>query len=106
MEAFKKNDSEKLVKALAKAIRLHYKIIEIPERIKSHPNDLDSVVCYICMQTNHGKWNECIPQASLNFPDDEYLALTAAYFLFNYKDDTNAALNHLENVLKSQKCFK
>uniref|UniRef100_A0A914PVE5 MYND-type domain-containing protein n=1 Tax=Panagrolaimus davidi TaxID=227884 RepID=A0A914PVE5_9BILA len=114
MEAFKKNDPEKLVKSLAKAIRLNHKIIEIPdfykqileERIKTHPNDLDSIICYIRMHTNHKKWSEHILQASAQFPDDEYLALVAAYFLFNYKNDTNAALNHIENVLKNHPEFE
>uniref|UniRef100_A0A914P9L8 Tetratricopeptide repeat protein n=1 Tax=Panagrolaimus davidi TaxID=227884 RepID=A0A914P9L8_9BILA len=108
MEAFKKNDPEKLVKSLAKAIRLHPKIIEVPdfykqileERIEIYPNDLDSLVCYIQMETERGIWRENISKASAQFPDDEYLALSTAQFLLIYKKDAKAALNHVEQVLK------
>uniref|UniRef100_A0A914PKU6 MYND-type domain-containing protein n=1 Tax=Panagrolaimus davidi TaxID=227884 RepID=A0A914PKU6_9BILA len=108
MEAFKKNDPEKLVKSLAKAIRLHSRIVEVPdfykqileERIESYPNDLDSLVCYIQMETQRGIWRENISKASAQFPEDEYLALSTALFLLIYKKDAKAAMNYVERVLK------
>uniref|UniRef100_A0AC34FC12 MYND-type domain-containing protein n=1 Tax=Panagrolaimus sp. ES5 TaxID=591445 RepID=A0AC34FC12_9BILA len=100
--AFWKNDSAKLIAALSKAIQLNSEIVKVPilyfplieERIKTHPNDLDTIICYIQIDAKRVlDMKEYIPKVFKLFPDNEYLAETVGW---NYLNDGNprAALTH------------
>uniref|UniRef100_A0AC35FRV4 MYND-type domain-containing protein n=1 Tax=Panagrolaimus sp. PS1159 TaxID=55785 RepID=A0AC35FRV4_9BILA len=112
MEAFKKNDPEKLVKALANAIRLNPPIVGIPElfdpiiekRIQTHTNELDTIICYIKLDIRRPSMAKYIPDAFKKFPDDECLAEMTC-FIYLYIEDFEAAFNHIEIFLKRHPNF-
>uniref|UniRef100_A0A914Y0I0 MYND-type domain-containing protein n=1 Tax=Panagrolaimus superbus TaxID=310955 RepID=A0A914Y0I0_9BILA len=80
MEAFKKNDSEKVVAALSKAIRINPEIVKVPdllnhvimERIKFHPDDLDTVTCYVQMHSKTPSFSSIGEKYFSMFPENEY----------------------------------
>uniref|UniRef100_A0AC35G173 Tetratricopeptide repeat protein n=1 Tax=Panagrolaimus sp. PS1159 TaxID=55785 RepID=A0AC35G173_9BILA len=97
LQSFKKNDSGKLVKAMSKAIQLNSDI----ERIKSYPNELDTIICYIQMNPTYEKMKEYLPNVFKQFPENEYLAEKLCFdFLIFINGELEAALNQIEMALK------
>uniref|UniRef100_A0AC35EUM8 MYND-type domain-containing protein n=1 Tax=Panagrolaimus sp. PS1159 TaxID=55785 RepID=A0AC35EUM8_9BILA len=87
MEAFKKKDFDKLVSCVSKAIRMDVQIVSVNElfmpmikkRIKTHPDDLETIVCYVQQkrELDHvNKTKNALPLVEKylkKFPTDEYL---------------------------------
>uniref|UniRef100_A0AC34GJE8 Uncharacterized protein n=1 Tax=Panagrolaimus sp. ES5 TaxID=591445 RepID=A0AC34GJE8_9BILA len=102
MEAFKKNDSAKLVSALSNAIHLDHQIVEIPdmfktvieERYKSHPNELETGICYIRINSKNPEFPKIVNKYFNIYPEDEFLIeMTIAGFICfeRYKEALEAA---------------
>uniref|UniRef100_A0AC34FVA0 MYND-type domain-containing protein n=1 Tax=Panagrolaimus sp. ES5 TaxID=591445 RepID=A0AC34FVA0_9BILA len=104
-DAFEKDDSGEFVAALAKAIRLNYLIVEIPkiyesmieERIKSHPNELDTNICYIQMNSKKPSTARYVSDIFKEYPDDEYLA---EMMVFAKSGNPKDALKNINETLK------
>uniref|UniRef100_A0AC35F4P5 Uncharacterized protein n=1 Tax=Panagrolaimus sp. PS1159 TaxID=55785 RepID=A0AC35F4P5_9BILA len=110
LEAFKKNDSAKVVQALSKAIRLNPQIVQIPNlyirmieaRVKEYPNELDAIICQIQVDAHDA---ECkvkrhfIDKAFKLFPGDKCLAVMLCKYYYN-SDYPKLALEHVEMALK------
>uniref|UniRef100_A0AC35FC38 MYND-type domain-containing protein n=1 Tax=Panagrolaimus sp. PS1159 TaxID=55785 RepID=A0AC35FC38_9BILA len=105
LEAFEKNDSGGLVCALSKAIRLHPKVVEVPklftqfieERMKTHQNDVDTIVCYL--RTHPKRFPQLTFDSQEKFPDDEYLA-ERAYDALDCTGNLEDTLSYVEAAIK------
>uniref|UniRef100_A0AC34F9U1 Tetratricopeptide repeat protein n=1 Tax=Panagrolaimus sp. ES5 TaxID=591445 RepID=A0AC34F9U1_9BILA len=70
-----------VVAALSKAIRINPEVVKVPdllnpvveERIKTYPDDLDTVTCYIQMQSKTPSLSSVIEKYLSMFPEDKYL---------------------------------
>uniref|UniRef100_A0A914YSU1 DZIP3-like HEPN domain-containing protein n=1 Tax=Panagrolaimus superbus TaxID=310955 RepID=A0A914YSU1_9BILA len=104
MNAFKKNDYEALVAALANAIRLDFQVVKIPEmfhrvineRIKTHPKDHDTITCYVRLNS----------KKSVNCNDDCWIYPKSLRFLYcraialcSLDDKTPRSLKALDDFL-------
>uniref|UniRef100_A0A914YUI4 MYND-type domain-containing protein n=1 Tax=Panagrolaimus superbus TaxID=310955 RepID=A0A914YUI4_9BILA len=81
IKAFNSNNPAGLVAALSKAIHLDHQLVEIPnlfkpvikERFKTHPNELDTVICYVKINTKNPELIKIVEKYIKIFPKDEYL---------------------------------
>uniref|UniRef100_A0A914Q0R7 Tetratricopeptide repeat protein n=1 Tax=Panagrolaimus davidi TaxID=227884 RepID=A0A914Q0R7_9BILA len=80
MEAFKKNDPLGVVAALSKAIHINPDVVKvhdllkptIEERMKTHPEELDTVTSYVHLNLNSTTFPELIKKYLPKFPNDKY----------------------------------
>ncbi|KAI1699557.1 sel1 repeat domain-containing protein [Ditylenchus destructor] len=96
MEAFKERDHAKLVRELAKAIRLNYDIVTIPElfadvlkdRIKTYEDDLDTIICNMRLMSRDPNLTEYVSVCLQKIPTDKFLLeMLAVCFVVQKKLD-------------------
>uniref|UniRef100_A0A914XW50 Uncharacterized protein n=1 Tax=Panagrolaimus superbus TaxID=310955 RepID=A0A914XW50_9BILA len=106
-KAFKKNDFNGLVASLSKAIQINPLIVDIPslyeskieERIKTHSNELDTIICYIQMKSEKLCLSKLITDSFKKFPTNEYLTEVMCYNIVNVASPKDA-LKYINDVLK------
>uniref|UniRef100_A0AC34F1E1 Uncharacterized protein n=1 Tax=Panagrolaimus sp. ES5 TaxID=591445 RepID=A0AC34F1E1_9BILA len=108
MEAFKKNNPAELVAALSKAIRLCYDTVDIPDlfkpviikRFKSHPNELDTIICYTQTSRKNPELKNIAQKYNKMFPEEIYLWEMVIATYMSFEQNVNAAFKTVKMALK------
>uniref|UniRef100_A0AC34G5P1 MYND-type domain-containing protein n=1 Tax=Panagrolaimus sp. ES5 TaxID=591445 RepID=A0AC34G5P1_9BILA len=108
IKAFNKNDPAGLVAALSKAIHLDHQLVEIPEmfkpvikeRFKTHPNELDTVICYVKINMKNIDLVKIVEVYVKKFPENEYLWEMYMGTFITFEHDPDAALKICKKALK------
>ena len=112
MDAFKRGDDAKMLQQMAMAIRLDLELAEIPaelfqsivnNRLKDNPNDLDTIVCYIGLNSREAtiEFFEFIGKFLQKFPTDPFLVEMRAIGLSLCFERHGEAIKLVEKALKS-----